>query len=130
MWDLIPWGVVRRAQIGAGFSSLSWTEVNLRRSDAVWTAAQPPATVSWSEAEQDGLEAKSETVIWDWKVMGHSLSGAGSAFSLAGQELSLGPESRTWPGMMTMTMGWSILRKYSADGWMSQLEAEVLKANC
>lgn len=32
--------------------------------DEVWTAARPPAIVSWSEAEQGGLEAKSEGVIW------------------------------------------------------------------
>lgn len=129
LWDLRPWGAARRAQIGAGFSSPSWTEVNSCRSDEVWTAARPPANGSCSEAEQDGLEAKSETELWDWKVMGHSLSETGCAFSLAGQELSLGPESMMWPGTMKMTMEWQILRKYSADGWRSQPEAEVLKAN-
>lgn len=58
-------------------------------------------------------------------MLGHSLSGAGFAFSLAGQVLSCGPDL-TWHGTMLV---WQTLRRKSADGRQSQREEEALMAN-
>lgn len=59
-------------------------------------------------------------------MLGHSLSGAGFAFSLAGQVLFCAPDLM-WHGTM---LAWQTLGRNSADGRQSQREEEALMANC